>query len=211
MSSAKKHKSKKHQDEAAVVEHHEASSEETAATSAKKNIREKMIHQEEKKSAKVSATSTHIEDLQVVDVDVDVDAGAVSQEPHSSASGHPTSTDSSDEPTQLSFEDAKKGDDSVDPTEEEKKQIHIQFLGSDLVRAKFPQPFDVAEKLATDWVNDGDFSEIPLGNPILSSLAAEGLRKAKDVEGKVTSNPNFQLAKGILEAQLEEVFKKWKK
>ncbi len=207
MSSAKKHKSKKHQDEAAVVEHHETPSESTESMASKKNIREKMIHQEEKKSAKASAAAPHIEDLQVVDVD----AGAVSKESKESASGHSHSVESSDEPTQLSFEDAKKDNDSFDSADEEKKQIHIQFLGSDLVRAKFPQPFDVAEKLATDWVNDGDFSEIPLGNPILSSLAAEGLRKAKDVERKVTSNPNFQLAKGILEAQLEEVFKKWKK
>ncbi len=208
MTSSKKHKTKKHS-EASAVEHHESAVVESESAAPKKNIREKMIAQDEKKSAKTSSAGpTHVEELQVVDVD----AGALSQDDsHLTSSVQNPNVDSSEEPTQLSFEDTNKDFQSDQQENEEKKKVHIQFLGSDLVRAQFPQPFDVAEKLATDWVNDGDFSEIPLGNPILSSLAAEGLRKAKDVERKVTSNPNFQLAKGILEAQLEEVLKKWKK
>ena len=35
--------------------------------------------------------------------------------------------------------------------EKEQKKVHIEFPYSELIRAKIPKAFDVAEKVATDW------------------------------------------------------------
>lgn len=76
-----------------------------------------------------------------------------------------------------------------DAMEADRAQIEINFTGSELLRAKFPKPFDVAEKIATDWVNDGRFEGLPLGHPLAEYFAAKGLRKAKEVEKKVMESP----------------------
>src|ERR1022692_2237540 len=39
------------------------------------------------------------------------------------------------------------------------KKIEISFPGSEILRAKMPKPFAVAEKVATEWVNDGNFED----------------------------------------------------
>jgi hypothetical protein len=69
------------------------------------------------------------------------------------------------------------------------EKIEIQFAGSETIRARFPKPFEVAEKIATDWVNDGRFEGLPLGHPLAEYFAAKGLRKAKEVEKKVLESP----------------------
>jgi hypothetical protein len=68
-------------------------------------------------------------------------------------------------------------------------KIEINFKGSELLRAKFPKPFEVAEKIATDWVHDGRFEGIELGHPLAQYFAAKGLRKAKEIEKKVLESP----------------------
>lgn len=68
-------------------------------------------------------------------------------------------------------------------------KIEINFAGSEVLRAKFPKPFEVAEKVATDWVHDGKFENLPVGSPLAQQLAGEGLRKAKELEKKVLSSP----------------------
>lgn len=68
------------------------------------------------------------------------------------------------------------------------EKIEISFPGSEVLRAKLPKPFEVAEKVATDWVNDGNFEGLPLGHPLAQVLAAQGLKKAKEVEKKVVAS-----------------------
>ncbi len=85
------------------------------------------------------------------------------------------------ESTQESFQSFSN--DSQEP------KIEIKFAGSELVRAKFPKPFEVAETIATDWVNNGRFEGLPLGHPLAQYFAAKGLRKAKEMEKKVLESP----------------------
>ena len=66
--------------------------------------------------------------------------------------------------------------------------IEINFPGSEILRAKFPQSFKVAEKVATDWVKDGDFADLPLPGPA-QAAAQQGLKKAKELEKKIANSP----------------------
>jgi hypothetical protein len=68
-------------------------------------------------------------------------------------------------------------------------KIEINFKGSEILRAKFPKPFEVAEQIATDWMHDGRFEGLPLGHPLAQYFAAKGLRKAKEIEKKVVESP----------------------
>jgi hypothetical protein len=68
-------------------------------------------------------------------------------------------------------------------------KVEIHFTGSELIRAKFPRPFDIVEKVATDWVHDGDFSKIPLGHPLAEYAAQESLKQAKKLEKQVLESP----------------------
>lgn len=73
--------------------------------------------------------------------------------------------------------------------EPQEDKIEINFKGSEILRAKFPKPFEVVEQIATDWVQDGRFEGLPLGHPLAQYFAAKGLRKAKEIEKKVMESP----------------------
>ena len=75
------------------------------------------------------------------------------------------------------------------PETEASPKVEINFKGSEILRAKFPAPFEVAEKVATDWVHGGRFEGLPLGHPLAQYFAAKGLRKAKELEKKVLESP----------------------
>ena len=51
------------------------------------------------------------------------------------------------------------------------------------------------DKVATDWVYDGDFEGLPVGHPLLQILAAKSLKKAKDIEKKAQNTQAYTLAK----------------
>jgi len=72
---------------------------------------------------------------------------------------------------------------------DEGPKIELNFKGSEILRAKFPKPFEVAEQIATDWVHDGRFEGLPLGHPLAQFFASKGLRKAKELEKKVMDSP----------------------
>jgi len=72
---------------------------------------------------------------------------------------------------------------------DEGPKIELNFKGSEILRAKFPKPFEVAEQIATDWVHDGRFEGLPLGHPLAQFFASKGLRKAKELEKKVMESP----------------------
>lgn len=125
---------------------------------------------ETKETTTEAEVATHAqasqEDVKVVDVETgDVTGGA---------------EETIQEPIQASFSES---------SESSEPKIEIKFAGSELVRAKFPKPFEVAETIATDWVNNGRFEGLPLGHPLAQYFAAKGLRKAKEMEKKVLESP----------------------
>lgn len=73
--------------------------------------------------------------------------------------------------------------------EKNAEKIEISFAGSEMLRAKFPRPFDIAEQVATDWVHDGKFEGLPVGHPLAQVAAQVGLQKAKEIEKKVLNSP----------------------
>lgn len=74
------------------------------------------------------------------------------------------------------------------------ERIEIQFKGSELLRAKFPKTFDLAEEVATQWVHDGSFEGLPIGHPLGQWAAQQSLMKAKEIEKKVVESPIFEKA-----------------
>ena len=83
-------------------------------------------------------------------------------------------------------------------------RIEIEFPGSEFVRAKLPKPFELAEAVATDWVKGGDFSSLPLDNPLAQEWARQGLLKAKELEKKVLESPHTEkIVTKIFELGLE--------
>lgn len=72
---------------------------------------------------------------------------------------------------------------------DERPAVEIRFFGSELLRAKFPQPFDVAEKVASDWVTGGNFENLPIKQPLAQYAAQKGLQRAKEIEKKVLESP----------------------
>lgn len=90
----------------------------------------------------------------------------------------------------------------------ERKKIHIEFPYSELVRAKVPRAFEVAENVAEEWVNDGSFENLPVGHPLAQITMAAGLRKAKEVEKKLEEKGVFMMAKMGLEFAKSKMKKK---
>lgn len=76
--------------------------------------------------------------------------------------------------------------------DEETPKIEINFKGSELLRSKFPKPFEVAEAVATEWVNGGDFENLPVGHPLAQWAAQKGLTKAKEMEKKILESPALE-------------------
>jgi len=97
------------------------------------------------------------------------------------------------------------------PGAEERKKVHIEFPYSELVRAKVPKAFEVAENVAEEWVNDGRFENIPVGHPLAQMTVAAGLRKAKEVEKKLEEKGVFMMAKMGLEYAKSKVNTKFNK
>jgi hypothetical protein len=58
-------------------------------------------------------------------------------------------------------------------------------MGTAIVKSSFPKPFEVAEKVVEDWKQDGDFSELPITQPLVQFYVGLGLRKAKQTEKEI--------------------------
>lgn len=93
----------------------------------------------------------------------------------------------------------------------ERKKVQIEFPYSQMIRGKVPKVFEVAETVAEEWVNDGNFENVPVGHPLAQITVAAGLRKAKEVEKKLEEKGVFAMAKMGLEyakSQLNDKLKK---
>ncbi len=74
-------------------------------------------------------------------------------------------------------------------------RVHLEFYGSEVIRQKAPKVMDLADTVADEWMKDGQFEGLPVGNPIAQIAAAKVLRKAKDVEKKLEEKGVFAMAK----------------
>ena len=95
-----------------------------------------------------------------------------------------------------------------------KEKVTIEFPYSELIRAKAPKAFAVAEKVATDWKNEGDFTDLGIGHPVAEIVATQALQKAKDVEKKLEEKGVFSIAKlgiELAKAQVENLKNKIQK
>lgn len=113
------------------------------------------------------------------------------------------------------IQDNENNDGNNDESEDKpKEKVTIEFPYSDLLRAKAPKAFDVAEKVATDWKNEGDFTDLGIGHPVADIVASQTLQKAKEVEKKLDEKGVFSIAKMGLEiakSQVETLVKKIQK
>jgi hypothetical protein len=90
-------------------------------------------------------------------------------------------------------------------SEEEKEPVKIEFPYSELIRAKVPKAFEVVEKAATDWKNQGDFTDLGIGHPLAGIVASQALQKAKDVEKRLEEKGVISMAKMGLEIAKSQV------
>jgi len=96
----------------------------------------------------------------------------------------------------------------------ETSKVKIEFPYSEFARAAVPKAFDVAETVATQWVNDQKFENLGLPNPIAEFAAVKALEKAKEVEKKLEEKGVITAAKMGLEIaklQAQSFLQKWKK
>lgn len=103
----------------------------------------------------------------------------------------------SDEAVKVADQAAKETEDAGAKTDDGK--VHLHFYGSDILKAKAPKAFELAETIADEWVKDGRFEGLPVGHPLAQLAAAYGLRKAKNVEKKLEEKGVFMMARMGLE------------
>lgn len=83
--------------------------------------------------------------------------------------------------------------------------VKIEFPYSEIIREKVPKAFEVAEKVATDWKNEGDFTDLGIDHPVAGIVASQALTKAKQVEKKLEEKGVFTMAKMGLEIAKSQV------
>lgn len=77
----------------------------------------------------------------------------------------------------------------------EPERFELQFPGSFILKEKIPKAFNLAERIAGDWLSDGKFEALPVGHPLAQILAAKALVKAKSLEKEVMSSAPLSLVK----------------
>lgn len=75
-----------------------------------------------------------------------------------------------------------------------KSKVEITFPGSEVIRSRFPLPFEIAEVVAADWINNGNFENLPVQHPLGKTVATKGLKKAKELEQKIMTSPTTEKA-----------------
>lgn len=97
---------------------------------------------------------------------------------------------------------------------EEKEPVTIEFPFSEVIRSRVPKAFEVAEKVATDWKHEGDFTDLGIPHPVAGIVASQALQKAKQVEKKLEEKGVISIAKvgiEIAKSQVENLKNKVKK
>jgi hypothetical protein len=101
--------------------------------------------------------------------------------------------------------DDKEDDEDEVKEAKNSEKVTIEFPFSEILRAQAPKAFAVAEKVATDWKNEGKFTDIGLPHPIADAVASQALQKAKEIEKKLEEKGVFTLAKMGLEIAKSQV------
>ena len=120
-------------------------------------------------------------------------------------------TDEAQAAVEEAISDARTSDaDAGEPDEAapEKEQVTIEFPFSGLIRERVPKAFEVAEKVATDWKNEGDFADLGITHPVAGIVAAQALMKAKEVEKKLEEKGVISMAKmgfAIAKSQVDQL------
>lgn len=103
---------------------------------------------------------------------------------------------------------------TVEAEAKTKEKVTIEFPYSEILRAKAPEAFELAEKVATDWKYEGDFTDLGIGHPVAGIVASQALQKAKNVEKKLEEKGVFTIAKmgfEIAKSQIENIKSKIQK
>lgn len=82
-----------------------------------------------------------------------------------------------------------------EPSEQVVEKTKLEFYGSEMIRMKAPKAMEIADTIADQWVKDGEFDGLPLGNPLAQMAAAKALRTAKDVEKKLEEKGVIAMAR----------------
>ncbi len=100
--------------------------------------------------------------------------------------------------------------DSIDDSSESevKEKVKVEFPGSSLLRSQFSKTFNNMDKIATDWVHDGDFEGLEVGHPLLQIAASKSLKKAKELEKKAQNTQAYAMAKIGFEYAKSKLLKK---
>lgn len=131
------------------------------------------------------------------------EAQAAAEEAMAEAQSTQTDADSQGY-TASSETDASEPDESAS----EKEKVTIEFPFSGLIRERVPKAFEVAEKVATDWKNEGDFADLGITHPVAGIVAAQALIKAKEVEKKLEEKGVISMAKmgfAIAKSQVDQI------
>lgn len=91
------------------------------------------------------------------------------------------------------------------------EKVHLEFYGSEVLRQKAPQAFELAEAVADQWKKDGNFQKLPISSPLAQLVAAVGLQSAKRVEKKLEEKGVISLAKMGFEMAKKQLNEKLKK
>ncbi len=109
---------------------------------------------------------------------------------------------------EIDNENEEKKAEASEPTAEaapEKEPVKIEFPYSEILREKAPKAFEVAEKVATDWKHEGDFTDLGITHPVAGIVASQALTKAKEVEKKLEEKGVFTMAKMGIEIAKSQV------
>lgn len=96
----------------------------------------------------------------------------------------------------------------------EKEKVKIDFPFSDLVRARIPKFFEVAETAATQWKHNEKFENLGVPHPVGEIALSKALEKAKEVEKKLEEKGVISAAKmgiAVAKIQAQDLIKKFKK
>jgi hypothetical protein len=94
--------------------------------------------------------------------------------------------------TEIESDNQQSSEDSLSEDSSSKNRVHLDFYGSQILRARFPKVFNNLETVATDWINNGNFKDLEVGHPLADFFAAKGLRRAKDLETQILESPTTE-------------------
>ena len=63
--------------------------------------------------------------------------------------------------------------------------ISVKFYGKDYLAKRFPESIAIVDRLANEWIQDGNFEFLPITNVRAKTLVVDGLKWARTFEKKI--------------------------